>query len=139
VTVSARISRRPVSVDAVIKSVRSKSAGGIVTFVGTVRDNSRGKRVTGMELEAAAELALKDLRRIASKAEKEFGTSKIAVAHRVGRLRVGDVIVVIAVSAPHRKDAFAACRFVIDELKRSTPIWKKEFDGRKKRWVESGV
>lgn len=135
VTISVKISRRRIAIDSVIKSVKSVEAGGTAVFIGSVRDNSEGGRVTGMELEAAEELALKDLRRIASLAERKYSTTGLSVVHRIGRLRVGDTIVVIAVSAPHRRDAFAACRFVIDELKKTTPMWKKEFDGSDERWV----
>lgn len=92
-----------------------------------------------MELEAATDLAEADLKRIAKESAKRFDLVKVAVHHRIGRLKVGDVIVVIAVSAPHRVDAFNACRFIIDELKKTTPIWKKEFSGSRHRWVEGEV
>lgn len=133
-----RVSSRPISVDKVVKSVRSSAAGCVVTFVGTVRNSSEGARVTGLELEAAQDLALKDLRRISERAKAKFDIQKLSVIHRLGTLRVGDVIVAIAVSAGHREDAFAACRYVIEELKRTTPIWKREFTGKAQRWVEGG-
>jgi len=91
-----------------------------------------------MELEAAVNLARADLKRISMEAARRFAVSKISVAHRIGRLKVGDIIVVIAVSAPHRADAFKACHYVIDELKKTTPIWKKEFSGRTGEWVDGG-
>jgi molybdopterin synthase catalytic subunit len=116
--------------------VKASSAGGIVSFIGTVRDRSDGRRVSSMELEAAAGLARADLTRLASEAARRFKVSRISIVHRVGKLRVGDIIVAIAVSAPHRSDAFNACRFLIDGLKKTTPIWKKEFSGRKGHWVE---
>ena len=131
-----RISRSPIRPEVVLSDVRTPSAGGIVSFVGTARNRSDGSRVTGMELEAAADLARKDLVRIATEAGERFEVSRISVAHRIGKLRIGDVIVAIAVSAPHRSDAFGACKFVIDELKKSTPIWKKEFSGKKGHWVK---
>jgi molybdopterin synthase catalytic subunit len=133
--VSVKVSSRPIRIDAVVRSVQSGKAGGTVVFIGSVRERSHGRKVTSMGLEAAEGLASKDLKRIASEAEDRFGTTKIAVAHRVGRLRVGDTIVVIAVSAPHRRSAFSANRFIIDELKKTTPIWKKEFEGKHGRWV----
>jgi molybdopterin synthase catalytic subunit len=92
-----------------------------------------------MELEAADDLATNDMARICKEASRENVVSRIAVVHRVGRLAVGDVIIVIAVSAPHRKDAFSACRHVIDELKKTTPIWKKELDCKSSRWVDGEV
>lgn len=134
-----KISRRPVPVGKVIDSVRTAAAGGVVVFVGTVRNKSDGRRVSRMELEAAEDLAGKDLARICKEASEEHLVSRISVAHRVGKLDVGDVIIVIAVSAPHRKEAFAACRQIIDELKKTTPIWKKEFGGKGSHWVEGDV
>jgi len=129
------LTNTPLEVDKIVRSVMSKNAGGIVTFIGTVRGTSEGMRIKSMALEAARVLALADLRRIGKRATDKFDITSLAVTHRVGRLRVGDVIVVIAVSAPHRKDAFAACEFVIDELKKTTPIWKKEYGKGKERWV----
>jgi molybdopterin synthase catalytic subunit len=137
--VTVRISRSPISVGKVIDSVRTKSAGGLVVFIGTVRDKSDGRRVSKMELEAADDMARDDLARICKEASKKDDVSKMAVVHRVGMLDVGDVIIVIAVSAPHRKEAFSACRHVIDELKKTTPIWKKELDGKSSRWVDGEV
>jgi len=131
-----RITRRPVSVDAVIKATRSESAGGTVVFVGTVRNRSDGMRIKRLEIEAAEELARRDLARIAGAASKRFEVCKISVCHRIGNLMVGDVIIALAVSSPHRKDAFAACGFMIDELKKTTPIWKKECGRGKEIWVE---
>lgn len=126
-----------ISVDKVIKSVMDESAGGTVVFIGSVRNRSRGmQRVTRIELESAKDLARADLLRISKKARANFGISRIAIRHRVGRLAVGDVILVVAVSAPHRRAAFAACRYIIDELKKSTPIWKKEFGPRGSIWVQ---
>ncbi len=130
-----RVTVDPIKPESIFSSVRTPVAGGIVSFIGTVRDSSRGSRVIRMELEAATDLARADLRRIAAEAGKKFEVSKISVVHRIGELRVGDIIVAIAVSAPHRSEAFKACRFLIDELKKSTPIWKKEFSGKKGRWV----
>ena len=135
--VDVRITRSVISAGSILKSVLSDDAGGIVVFIGTVRNSSRGlTKVTGIELEGAEELAKEDLLTISRKATSRFEVSKLAVRHRLGRIGVGEVIVVIAVSAPHRKDAFAACRYVIDELKKSTPIWKKEYGTSGSRWVE---
>lgn len=133
---TVRITRARIAVDSVIRSVASKSSGCTVSFIGTVRDASKGRRVSRMELEAAKDLAERDLERISGRARKEFDVEHIAVVHRVGNLRVGDVIVVIAVSACHRGDAFKACKYIIDELKKTTPIWKKEFGGGSGSWVE---
>jgi len=131
------ISKVPIRVEKVIGSVLCPSAGGTAVFIGTVRDKSKRMKVSRMRLEAAKDLAEQDLARIAEEADARFDICRIAVRHRVGEMRVGDVIVAIAVSAPHRMDAFAACGYVIDELKKSTPIWKKEIGGGKQRWVEA--
>lgn len=130
------ITRRPISVDATLKSVSSKSAGCTVLFIGTVRNRSEGMRVTGMELESAPKLARSDLERISNLALHQFDVLKVTVSHRIGKLNVGDIIVAIAVSGPHRQAAFAACQYVIDELKKTTPIWKKEIGPLGRRWVE---
>ena len=131
------ISKRPIPIDIVIRSVLCPSAGGTAIFVGTVRDRSDGMKVSRMRLEAAEDLAKRDLIRIGKAVDARFDICKMTVRHRVGEMKVGDVIVVIAISAPHRADAFSACRFVIDELKKSTPIWKKEIGGGRQRWVEA--
>lgn len=137
--VQVRITSKNVSVERVLEWVSSGSAGGTVSFIGTVRNNTGGMKVTRMELEAATDLAEADLKRIVKESTKRFDLIRVAVHHRIGKLKVGDVIVVVAVSAPHREDAFEACKFIIDELKKTTPIWKKEFNGSRQRWVEGGV
>lgn len=133
---SVKISKRAISIPKVFESVASRSAGGTVIFIGTVRNASEGIKVTGMELESSLDMARRDLIRISELALKKFEIAKMTITHRIGKLEVGDVIVAIAVSAPHRKDAFRACQFVIDELKKTTPIWKKEFSGSSHRWVK---
>jgi molybdopterin synthase catalytic subunit len=134
--VAVEITTRHLSADKVIQSVLTPSAGGTVIFIGTVRNSSKGvPRVSRVHLEAAKDLARSDLLRIARKAKSKYHICKLAVHHRIGRLGVGDVILVIAVSAPHRKAAFSACRFTIDELKKSTPIWKKEYGSHGSIWV----
>ncbi len=139
IAIAVDITNRPVSPQKVISSVAHRSAGGTVSFVGTVRDRAEGVKVSSMLLEAAADLAKKDLTRICSEAKSKFEVSRISIAHRVGKLKVGDVIIVLAVSAPHRKEAFGACKYIIDELKKTTPIWKKELGPGSARWVEGGV
>lgn len=137
--IQVKVTTRPVSVDSALEWVSSESAGGIVSFIGTVRNRSNRMSVTHMDVEAAADLAKADLERIARESVSKFDIVKVYIHHRYGRLKVGDIIVVIAVSASHRADAFKACRFVIGELKKTTPIWKKEFDGSRHRWVEGGI
>jgi len=134
--ISAEITRRRISLDRVVSAVKSPDVGGIAVFVGTVRARSGSRRVSSLLIEAAEDLAKPDIERIARTAKKRFRVRNIVVCHRIGKLDVGDVIVVVAVGAAHRKEAFAACRFVIDELKKSTPVWKKELGPGLERWVE---
>lgn len=122
-----------------MRAVTSPKAGAVVTFLGTVRNSSDGMLVRSIDVESARELALADLRRIGRRAIDKFEVTSISISHRVGRLHVGEIIVAIAVSAPHRRDAFSACKFVIDELKKTTPIWKKEFGTRKGRWIKQEI
>ena len=133
--IDVRITDQELHVDRALEDAASSRAGGTVTFVGTVRDASDGDAVHGLELESAIDLALSDLERIARTALADFNLCRVIVHHRIGKLKVGDKIVVIVVSAPHRDEAFRACRFVIDELKKTTPIWKKELGPSGSAWV----
>jgi molybdopterin synthase catalytic subunit len=115
-----------IDVEACRTSVADDAAGGVVVFVGAVRDNTKGRSVVRLEYEAYTPMALKVLSQICVRAKAMFGLLKITVHHRIGNLNVGDVAVAIAVAAPHRKAAFDGCQFIIDELKKDVPIWKKE-------------
>lgn len=111
--------------------------GAVVTFLGVVRGSTDGRAVAGLDYEAYEEMAVKEMKRIAEEAIDKWSISKIAIIHRTGSLEVGDVSVAIAVSAPHRGEAFDACEFLIDTLKVSVPIWKKElFEDGSSSWVE---
>lgn len=128
----------PLSLDEVVHAVSDPSQGGLVTFTGVVRNHSRGKTVTRLDYEAYGEMAQKQLARIAEEATRTWPGTRVAVAHRVGSLVPGDLAVVIAVSAPHRKEAFRACEYVIDRLKEDVPIWKKEYAEDGEVWVGLG-
>jgi len=134
--VNIRVSSEDIDVSEVIQKVMRPDCGGISVFVGTVRDNFEGRPVRGVNIEAYDLMAVEDLERIANDVMRKHGVREIAVQHRTGKLGVGDVIVVIAVSAPHRKEAFDACREIIERLKQTTPIWKQEFLDQGERWVE---
>jgi len=126
----------PISVDEVLRYVVHPQAGAVVLFLGTVRDNASGRSVHHLEYEAYRELALREMARIAAEAEERWDLREIAIVHRTGHLAVGEISVAIAVSAPHRKDAFGAGRFLIDTLKQRVPIWKKEvWEGGGAVWV----
>jgi molybdopterin synthase catalytic subunit len=131
----------PIAVERVAAAVRRDEAGAIVTFLGVVRVRSDDDReVDGLSYEAYPAMALAEMRAIAREALERFAGVDIAMVHRVGSLRVGEASVAIAASAPHRGDAFDACEYAIDELKRRVPLWKKEhyLDGDA-RWRENAV
>jgi len=130
------VSATPLSVDAAIAAVRGPDAAGVVVFLGTVRDASRGKRVRHLEYEAYAEMAEEKMREIASGLERLHAPLRVAMHHRTGDLAIGDIAVVVAAAAPHRDAAFVAARTAIDELKRVVPIWKKEYTDDGAVWIE---
>lgn len=130
------IGTKPLSVDDVIAAVRDDAFGGIAVFLGTVRDRSRGVRVTHLEYEAFAEMAERRMLEIADRLESEHAPARVAMHHRIGDLGIGEIAVVVAAGAPHRDAAFAAARAAIDELKRDVPIWKKEHGEDGAVWIE---
>ena len=117
----------------------SQSDGAIVTFAGIVRGTNQGKKVLFLEYEAYPEMAEKMMERIGKEILDTWGLSRVRMQHRVGRLNVGETSVVIVVAAPHRDDAFAACQYAINRLKRIVPIWKKEVFEDGEVWVEGPV
>lgn len=125
-------------IKAVVEHVENPAAGAVVTFVGTVRDHARGKRVLSLEYEAYPEMAERMLRQISEEIRARWEVCKIAVVHRVGRLQVGEVSVVIAISSAHREEAFEACRYAIDRIKAIVPIWKKEIYKDGECWIGEG-
>ncbi len=126
--------RGPIRIDALLDAVRHPGAGGVVLFLGTVRDHSRGRDVNHLEYEAYETLARKEIARIAALAVERWGV-RIAIAHRLGALAISDISVAIATAAPHRREAFEACRFAIDTLKQTVPIWKKEIWAEGAEWI----
>jgi molybdopterin synthase catalytic subunit len=130
------LSAEPLDVGRVVARVVGPDAGGIVTFVGTVRDASRGQAIPHLEYEAYAGMAEREMEKIADAAAAQWPGARVAMAHRTGHLAIGEIAVVIAASAPHRPEAFAACRFAIDTLKQQVPIWKKEVAVDGEYWVE---
>jgi len=116
----------PIDVNAVAESVRHDEDGGVVTFIGVVRNQNRGKQVVHLEYEAYDEMALGEMRKIGDEIRARWGLDHLRIVHRVGRTEIGEASVMIAVAAPHRDVAFEACRFAIDRLKETVPVWKKE-------------
>jgi len=133
-----RITRDDFSVDEELKRIKKPSVGGLVIFVGTVRDESEAGRVERMEIEVYPEMAERQLAIIRGEALEKFGVDNVLVVHRYGDLKVGDNIVLVVISAGHREAAFDACRYVIDELKKRVPIWKREHTPSGVHWVEAG-
>lgn len=115
--------------------VELPEAGGVVVFIGTVRAFTQGKRVQYLEFEAYEPMAIKEMQRIAAQALEKFAIHRISMHHRTGKLLVGEIPVVIAVSASHRQAAFQACSYCIDTLKETVPIWKKEVFDDGNVWV----
>jgi molybdopterin synthase catalytic subunit len=130
------LSSQPLDEQAVTALVSTPDAGAVITFVGRVRDNARGRQVVALEYDAYPEMAEAVLAQIVAEAESRFSIKDAAVHHRTGRLAVGDPAVVIAVSAAHRGAAFDACEYVIDQIKTRAPIWKKEIGPDGESWVE---
>ena len=133
-----RVTGEPLSLDAAVAEVADEQAGAIATFTGTVRKQSRGREVTHLEYEAYAEMAEDVMAQLAADLEARHELCRVAIHHRVGRLEIGEASVVIAVSAPHRQDALAACREAIDKLKETVPLWKKEFYEGGEEWIGRG-
>jgi molybdopterin converting factor subunit 1 len=127
---------RPLDARRMETAVAHKGAGAICTFTGVVRDSSRGRSVTHLEYEAYEEMATAQMRKIADEIAERWPEARVAMAHRIGRLEIGEPSVVVSVSCPHRAEAIAACKWGIDRLKESVPIWKKEHAGDGTYWIE---
>ncbi len=131
-----RLLETPLDVGAVVERVAGPDAGGVVTFVGTVRNASRGKDIRHLEYEAYPGMAEQELDRICEEAGARWPGTRVAVDHRTGHLEIGDIAVVVVAASPHRVEAFEACRFTIDTLKERVPIWKKEVATDGAYWVD---
>ena len=128
----------PLSLDRVVDEVRSDAAGAIATFSGTTGVHSRGRTVTHLDYEAYEGMAEHVMEEIADSLNARYDLNAVAIHHRVGRVGIGETSVVIAVSAPHRHDALAACKDAIDELKERVPLWKKEVYEGGEEWIGRG-
>jgi molybdopterin synthase catalytic subunit len=134
------ITEAPLDHAALTERVRHANAGAVCTFLGTVREMTGERRTILLEYEAYPEMAAKQMADLEAEARRRWPVIEMALAHRVGKLDLGDVSVVVAVSCPHRGDAFEACRWLIDTLKEVVPIWKRErwADGRDE-WIHPGL
>jgi MoaE-MoaD fusion protein len=133
-----RLTDEPVDVQAVIAEVTDERAGAVATFLGTTRVHSRGRSVTHLEYEAYEGMAEKTMAEIADSLQGKYDLCAVAITHRVGRVGIGETSVAVAVSAPHRHDALAACREAIDTLKEQVPLWKKEVYEGGEEWIGRG-
>jgi molybdopterin synthase catalytic subunit len=125
------LTRDQIDIDGYIRRAKTPRVGGIVTFIGVVRDDG----ILSLELESYEEAALQELEKIREEAMRDFDIESADIIHRIGKLAIGDTIVLIVVAAGHRKDAFRACEYIIDRLKETVPIWKKEETKDGSRWV----
>ena len=134
----ARVTREPLDPGAFLAEARRDGDGGLALFVGVVRDNADGRVVTEMEYEAYEPMAEREMERVEADLAARFPEVRLVMRHRIGRLRVGEVAVVVAASAPHREEAFAACRAGIEEIKARVPVWKREWGPDGSVWVDPG-
>lgn len=134
---SIKISTERLSLDECYAFVEDDSCGGITVFVGTVRNSTQNKEVSQLDFSTYKPMAIKEMQKIADQALEKFAIKKIAIHHAEGMLQIGDIPVIITVSAPHRGAAFDACEYAIDTLKETVPIWKKEHFSDGEVWVNA--
>jgi molybdopterin synthase catalytic subunit len=127
-----RLQREPIDAGLLVAAVKDGEAGAVVVFDGIVRNNTRGRRTLHLDYESYEAMALSQMQALARDAQQRFGVRRVALVHRLGRLQVGETSVLIVVASAHRALAFDACRWIIDTLKKTVPIWKKE-------WFEDGA
>jgi molybdopterin synthase catalytic subunit len=131
------ITNNPINVPSIIKAAESDDAGGLNAFIGTVRSKTSNKKVVRLEYEAYEPMAKKEINKIVESAQAKWPIKNWAISHRVGTLAIGEVAVVVAISTAHRKESFEACQFIIDSLKQTVPIWKKEIFEDGEEWVSA--
>jgi molybdopterin synthase catalytic subunit len=130
-----RVTDQPLNLQELVDFVTDPQAGAIATFIGTTRNNNEGRRVIALDYESYPEMAEKELRRIGAEASQNWQLCRMAIVHRIGPVQITEASVMIAVSSAHREAAFAACRFAIEEIKKTVPIWKKELYEGGELWI----
>ena len=130
-----RITRAPIRLETLVRAVRDPAAGAVVTFLGTTRNENAGRRVVRLEYEAFATMARREMGELGAIAVRRWKLRRVAMVHRIGVVPVGQASVAIAVSAGHRSEAFAACHWLIDQLKEIVPIWKREHFRGGQVWI----
>ncbi|MDQ0255444.1 molybdopterin synthase catalytic subunit [Evansella vedderi] len=129
------ITETVIDIQEVVNKVTDRNAGAINTFIGTVRELTKGKKTLYLKYDAYVPMAEKKLAQIGDEIQKDFPEAKVAITHRIGELAISDIAVVIAVSTPHRADAFTASRYAIERIKEIVPIWKKEHWEDGEEWI----
>lgn len=132
-----RVTVKPIELQELVRYVSDPEAGAIASFIGTTRNNNEGRRVIGLDYDGYSEMAEKELARIGAEAQTKWPICRMAIVHRLGPVQITEASVIIAVSAGHRDAAFAACRFAIEEIKKTVPIWKKELYEGGELWIGS--
>lgn len=130
-----KIVNKAINLQKVIDEAREDEYGAVSVFIGTVRNKNEGKRVRGIIYECYKEMAEKHLNEIADEIKRKWKEARVSIVHRVGKLKVGEISVVIAIGTPHRADSFSACRYAIERLKEYLPVWKQEIYESGKGWV----
>jgi len=130
-----RVTDKPINLQELVDCVTDPEAGAIATFIGTTRNNNEGRKVIALDYEAYPDMAEKELTRLGEEARRKWQICRMAIVHRVGPVQITEPSVMIAVSAAHREAAFAACRFAIEEIKKTVPIWKKEVYEGGEIWI----
>ena len=131
------ITVRELDPEAITASVRRRSNGAVVTFLGATRDSTQDREVLHLEYEAYQPMAEKKLAEVADEMRERYGVEHFALSHRIGHLEIGEISLVVAVASPHRNAAFAACQYAVDRIKQTVPIWKKEYFVGGEVWIES--
>jgi len=131
------VTQKAINLQELVEYVTDPEAGAIATFIGTTRNNNEGRKVISLDYEAYPEMAEKELARLGEEAKIKWNIRRMAIVHRIGPVQITEPSVIIAVSAAHRSDAFEACRFAIEEIKKSIPIWKKEIFEGGEVWIGS--
>lgn len=133
------VTEDPLDPKALVEFVRRDESGAVALFYGVVRNNSEGRKVLHLEYDAHPSMAVKKMREVAQEVRARWPITEIAVAHRIGRLEIGESSLLVAVSSPHRQEAFEACHYAVDRIKQIVPVWKKEVWEGGQAWVEGHV
>ena len=132
-----RLTDKPIELNELLAFVRDPAAGAVSTFIGATRDNNEGRSIISLDYEVYPGMAEQEMVKLGEEAAEKWEITRMAIVHRIGNVPIGEASVIIAVSAPHRDDAFKACRYAIDELKKRVPIWKKEIYQGGEIWIGS--